>query len=26
LPRAEDGELHGRDKTPDARVRPDDGD
>ena len=26
LPRAEDGELHGRDKTPDACVRPDDGD
>jgi cytochrome c biogenesis protein len=26
LPRAEDGELHGRDKTPDARVRSDDGD
>jgi cytochrome c biogenesis protein len=26
LPRAEDGELHGRDKTPDACVRPNDGD
>jgi cytochrome c biogenesis protein len=26
VPGAEDADLHGRDETPDARVRPDDGD